>query len=96
MATLVLTVIGDDQSGLVDVLSGVVSDHAGNWEKSHMARLAGKFAGIVMVTVPDQNVDRAIQLVAECFLHRCAQCGRCAAGRGEKPQTQQIPLPSYR
>ena len=57
MATLVLTAIGDDKSGLVDALSGVVSDHGGTWEKSHMARLAGKFAGIVMVTVPDQNVD---------------------------------------
>ncbi len=56
MATLVLTVIGDDQSGLVDALSGVITDHGGNWDTSRMARLAGKFAGIVMVTVPDAGV----------------------------------------
>ncbi|MCP5028643.1 MAG: amino acid-binding ACT protein [Actinomycetia bacterium] len=53
MATLVLTVIGDDQSGLVEALSGVIAAHGGNWDKSHMAHLGGKFAGIVLVEVPD-------------------------------------------
>jgi glycine cleavage system regulatory protein len=57
MATLVLTVIGDDRSGLVSALSGVVSDSGGSWERSHMARLAGKFAGIVVVAVPDDRVQ---------------------------------------
>ena len=58
MATLVLTVIGDDRSGLVSALSGVVTDHGGSWERSHMARLAGKFAGIVVVAVPDDRVQQ--------------------------------------
>ena len=62
MATLVLTVIGDDQSGLVDALSGVIADHGGNWQRSHMTQLAGKFAGIVEVSVPDHRVD---ELTAE-------------------------------
>lgn len=62
MATLVLTVIGDDRSGLVSALSGVIADHGGSWERSHMARLAGKFAGIVVVVVPD---DRAEALIGE-------------------------------
>ena len=57
MATLVLTVIGDDRSGLVSALSGVVTDNGGSWERSHMARLAGKFAGIVVVAVPDDRVQ---------------------------------------
>ncbi len=57
MATLVLTVIGDDRAGLVDALAGPIADHGGNWDRSQMARLAGKFAGIVVVTVPDENVD---------------------------------------
>jgi glycine cleavage system regulatory protein len=57
MATLVLTVIGDDRSGLVSALSGVVTDHGGSWERSHLARLAGKFAGIVVVAVPDDRVQ---------------------------------------
>ncbi len=57
MATLVLTVIGDDKSGLVSALSGVIADHGGSWERSQMARLAGKFAGIVLVAVPDNRAE---------------------------------------
>jgi glycine cleavage system regulatory protein len=57
MATLVLTVIGDDRPGLVDALAGPIAAHGGNWDRSHMARLAGKFAGIVVVTLPDERVD---------------------------------------
>jgi glycine cleavage system regulatory protein len=53
MATLVLTVIGDDRAGLVNAVAEVVARHGGNWEQSQMAELAGKFAGIVLVTVPD-------------------------------------------
>jgi glycine cleavage system regulatory protein len=53
MAALVLTVIGDDRTGLVNALSDVIARHHGNWERSEMAELAGKFAGIVLVTVPD-------------------------------------------
>ncbi len=52
MPTLVLTVLGDDRPGLVDSLSGAISAHGGNWERSQMARLGGKFAGIVQVVVP--------------------------------------------
>lgn len=57
MATLVLTAIGDDHAGLVRALSGAIAEHGGNWETSRMAHLAGKFAGIVLVTVADDNVD---------------------------------------
>lgn len=56
MATLVLTVIGDDRSGLVSALAKVVADHGGSWQQSQMARLGGKFAGIVLVAAPDEGV----------------------------------------
>lgn len=52
MATLVLTVIGDDRAGLVNALADVVSAHGGNWERSQLAELAGKFAGIVQSASP--------------------------------------------
>jgi glycine cleavage system regulatory protein len=62
----VLTVIGDDRVGLVETLADTVSTHGGNWEHSQMAELAGKFAGIVVVTVP---ADRATDLTeALCAL----------------------------
>lgn len=54
---MVLTVIGDDRAGLVASLSEVISKHDGNWERSQMAELAGKFAGIVIVSVPDGNAE---------------------------------------
>ena len=55
-----LSVLGDDRSGLVSALSGVIAAHGGGWERSQMARLAGKFAGIVMVAVPDQGADTLV------------------------------------
>jgi glycine cleavage system regulatory protein len=62
MATLILTVLGDDRPGLVSALSAPIKAHGGSWERSQMSRLAGKFAGIVVVSVPDHGVD---PLVAE-------------------------------
>src|SRR5215510_7265224 len=55
--SLVLTVIGDDRVGLVQALADAVSTHGGNWEQSQMAELAGKFAGIVVVTVPADRIS---------------------------------------
>jgi glycine cleavage system regulatory protein len=59
---LVLTAIGDDKPGLVEQLAQVVSRNSGNWLESSMSQLAGKFAGILRVSVPD---DQAEQLVKE-------------------------------
>ena len=57
MRHLVLTVIGDDRPGLVSTLADAISAHGGNWERSQLARLEGKFAGIVAVGVPDEQAD---------------------------------------
>jgi glycine cleavage system regulatory protein len=59
---LVLTAIGDDKPGLVEQLAQVVARNSGNWLESSMSQLAGKFAGILRVSVPD---DQAEQLVRE-------------------------------
>jgi glycine cleavage system regulatory protein len=57
MNSFVLTVLGDDRPGLVDSLAGVISANGGNWERSQMARLGGKFAGIVQVSSPADASD---------------------------------------
>lgn len=57
MAVLVLAMIGVDRPGLVDRVSGVVAELGGNWERSHMVRLGGSFAGVVEIVVPDVAVD---------------------------------------
>jgi glycine cleavage system regulatory protein len=54
---LVLTAIGDDRPGLVEVLARAVAAHDGNWLESRMAHLAGKFAGILRVRVPAERVE---------------------------------------
>jgi len=56
--SLVLTVIAPDKPGLVELISNTVAQHQGNWLESSMSRLAGKFAGILTVSVPaDQTSD---------------------------------------
>lgn len=52
-----LTIIGDDRPGIVAALADTVAAHGGNWERSQLARLEGKFAGIVVVSVPDGRAD---------------------------------------
>jgi glycine cleavage system regulatory protein len=56
-ATLVLTVIGRDRPGLVSAVSAPVEARGGSWQHSQMARLAGEFAGIVLVSVPTSEVE---------------------------------------
>ncbi len=61
---LVLTVSGPDRPGLVETLSQTVANHRGSWLESRMARLAGHFAGVLRVSVPEEQVDaltRALQ-----------------------------------
>ena len=58
---LVLTVVGKDRTGLVQSIAEAVTAVGGNWEESRMARLAGQFAGILLVTV---DAERADELVA--------------------------------
>jgi glycine cleavage system regulatory protein len=58
---LVLTVIGDDKPGLVEMLADTIARHSGNWLESNMSHLAGKFAGILRVSVADAHADALIQ-----------------------------------
>ena len=62
MTTLILTVVGSDRPGLVAAVADVVDAHGGNWENSQLAELAGAFAGVIQVSVPD---DREAALTSE-------------------------------
>jgi len=59
--SLVVTLIGNDKPGLVEQLSDRILANGANWEESRMARLAGKFAGLLRVSV---EADRAEALAA--------------------------------
>lgn len=60
MTSLILTVIGPDKPGLVERLSHTIAEHDGNWLESALSRLGGKFAGILVIKVPE---DKAAQLI---------------------------------
>ena len=53
MADLVLTLIGPDRPGLVEAVAEPIAAHGGSWLECRMAHLAGQFAGILRVEVPD-------------------------------------------
>jgi glycine cleavage system regulatory protein len=55
--SLVLTIIGDDKPGIVEQLSDQILATGANWEESRMARLAGKFAGLLRLTVDRDRAD---------------------------------------
>lgn len=57
MTSIVLTVIGQDKPGLVSAISQTITAGGGNWLDSRMASLGGKFAGLLLVSVPDSKAE---------------------------------------
>jgi glycine cleavage system regulatory protein len=53
---LVMTIIGADRPGLVQLVASRVADHGGNWLESRMCHLGGQFAGIARVEAPAERV----------------------------------------
>jgi glycine cleavage system regulatory protein len=48
----IVTFIGDDRPGLVEQLSRVIERNGGNWQESRLVQLGGKFAGLILVSLP--------------------------------------------
>jgi glycine cleavage system regulatory protein len=61
LTTLVMTIIGPDRSGLVQLVAGRVADHGGNWLESRMCHLGGQFAGILRVEVPAEQAETLVR-----------------------------------
>lgn len=57
---LVLTINGPDRTGLVEAIADQLAAAGGNWEESRMARLAGQFAGILLVSVDASRTDELV------------------------------------
>ena len=53
----ILSIIGDDKPGLVDAIASSVAANGGNWQTSQLTHLAGKFAGIVLISLPTEQAD---------------------------------------
>jgi glycine cleavage system regulatory protein len=65
---LVLTISGKDRAGLVEQLADVIAAHGGNWEHCRMAHLAGRFVGLLEVSVSgqrQQNLQAALGTIED-------------------------------
>lgn len=65
LATLVMTIIGADRPGLVQLVATTVADHGGNWLESRMCHLGGQFAGLLRVEVAAEKTDGLVQALQE-------------------------------
>lgn len=84
---LVLTIISDDKPGVVELLAQTITQHQGNWLESRMAHLAGKFAGILQVSVNSETqqaliealtglADQGLKIVVETALSNIKPAGK--------------------
>ena len=64
MTDVVVTLLGPDRPGLVEMVAGIIASHGGNWLESRMSRLAGKFAGILRAELPENRVAEALAALA--------------------------------
>jgi glycine cleavage system regulatory protein len=53
--SFIITFIGDDRPGLVEELSVAIENNRGNWHESRLSQLGGKFAGLVLVSLPAES-----------------------------------------
>jgi len=57
-ASIVITAIGPDRPGIVNLLSDVARRYDANWAGSRMANLAGQFAGMVHFEVAEAKAEQ--------------------------------------
>ena len=68
MNSLIISAIGSDRPRIVSELSGVITSHGGNIEKSRMTRLGSDFTIIMLVTVDpkwEESLVVALQAIKE-------------------------------
>lgn len=54
---MVMTIIGPDRPGIVELLARIINQHDGNWLESRMSHLGGQFAGILRIQVPESRKE---------------------------------------
>lgn len=59
--SIVLTIIADDQPGVINTVSQALYKHGGSWTQSSMSSLAGQFAGILLASVPSQKAQACVE-----------------------------------
>lgn len=92
MTDLVLTLLGPDRPGLVELVAKVIADHGGNWLESRMSHLAGKFAGILRAELPAEGVAAATAALAKLEARGLKVIVEVAARAGSPAPDQSMEL----
>src|SRR5690606_3369450 len=79
---LVVTLNGGDRPGVVARVAGRARACGASWNESRFAHLAGRFAGVVRLDVPDDSLaalERALRELDTADLHVIVERGETAA-----------------
>ncbi|WP_111978349.1 glycine cleavage system protein R [Algibacillus agarilyticus] len=60
MIKIITSLITNDKPGIIEQLAKIVTHHNGNWEASNFSQLAGKFAGVVEISVAEEQQTQLI------------------------------------
>jgi len=55
--SLIVSFIGDDRPGIVQVIADVIASHGGSWQESRMSGLGGYFSGTVRVIIDSNRLE---------------------------------------
>ncbi len=81
----IVTLVGADRPGLVNALAECAAANGANWLDSSLAHLAGRFAGIVRLDVPEADADRleaALRALSSAGLSLSVERGSSAPAAG--------------
>jgi|TARA_B100000809_G_scaffold260398_1_gene307270 glycine cleavage system regulatory protein len=55
--SLIVSFIGDDRPGIVQVIANVVARHGGSWQESRMSGLGGYFSGTARILINSDSLE---------------------------------------
>lgn len=84
--SLVLSILSDDKPGVVETLARTIADHQGNWLESRMSQLSGKFAGILHISVPEEQLPGLRTALAQLQQQRGIQVVTAEASAASEDQ----------
>jgi glycine cleavage system regulatory protein len=90
--SLVVTAIGPDRPGIVNLLSDAAQRFGANWAGSRMANLAGQFAGMVHFEVADANADALEKALGELQSSDLRVVVARSGGKAPVPTRRQVRL----
>ncbi len=89
---LVLTIIADDKPGIVETLAATIADQNGNWLESRMSHMAGKFAGILRISIAAEDANSLQIRLSELATQGINVGVEVSAEAGESVATKDLTL----